>query len=90
MKPRTLRLDIGTISVDGLPEAEHRSFSRALETGLRELAASGWAGAVPASRDDANWNAGLLPRGSTARQAATQVVNRIRQGLADQAGGHHA
>jgi len=91
MKPRTIRLDIGKISVEGLSPGEQARFSRELEVGLRDLANAEFGrGFAFGPREGGRWSAGSLPRDPTARQAAAQVVNRIRQGLVGQPGGNHA
>lgn len=84
---KTVYLDIGRIVVEGLPELQQRKFARALEARLRAWAASG---AVDGLAENAHvsipmLNAGLLPPGATASQAAAQVVNSIARSLAPNA-----
>jgi hypothetical protein len=77
---KSVHLHIDRIAVDGLSAVEQRQFARALETKLRALAmADGIADG--GDRNLGLVNAGVLRRGTSANQAAAQVVDAIRARL---------
>jgi hypothetical protein len=84
MSARILLLHIGRIVVDGLPASARQRFMRALRGGLNEMAESGIPPQLSASRRRiGSLDAGRLPSGATAEQAASQVLQAIRQNLKD-------
>jgi hypothetical protein len=76
---KRLLLHIDRIVVDGLSVAEQRRFSTALEAQLRALFEPG--GLHASNGAIRSLSAGTLRPGTTARQAAAQVADSIRQGI---------
>ena len=88
MSVRSLNLHIDRIAVDGLSESARKGFPAALERSLRELDAGSLAGTAGASRRRiSGLDAGQVPSGATADQAARKVVDGIRRTLSGSIGG---
>ena len=80
---KSLYLHIDRIVVEGLPAAAQRQFVSSLEEKLREFAESGVADEFPGNmrKRMQSLSAGQLRPGATPAQAATQVVQSIRQNI---------
>jgi hypothetical protein len=85
---REIHLHIDRITMDGLSAAEQRSFKRALEAELRDLAAAGKLDVTAGSEDRRirSLHAGELRACTTANRAAAQVAGSIGQALSGRAG----
>jgi hypothetical protein len=82
MSARILHLHIDRIVVDGMPASAQQRFMLALRGGLNEMAENGIPPQISASRRRiGSLDAGCLSSGATAEQAASQVLQAIRQNL---------
>jgi hypothetical protein len=82
MSSRVLHLQIDRIVVDGLPASAQHRFIRALRSGLTQMAENGIPpGTSAGKRRISSLDAGRLPRGASAEQAAGRVLRVIQQNL---------